>query len=55
MMILTLIGRIIVIAIAVFTITAFVVTVYLIIRSIHEEIMNPETKHDDGEVSNLDE
>ena len=55
MMILPLIGRIIVIAIAVFTMTAFVVTVYLIIRSIHEKIMNPEKPHDNGEVSNLNE
>lgn len=54
MMILTFIGRIIVIAIAVFTMTAFVVTVYLIIRSIHEEIMDPEKPHDNGEVSNTD-
>lgn len=54
MITLTLIGRIIVIAIAVFAMTAFVVTVYLIIRSIHEEIKNPEKPHDNGEVSNID-
>lgn len=55
MMILTWIGRIIVIAIAVFTMTAFVVTVYLIVRSIHEEIMNTEKTHNNGEVSNTNE
>lgn len=55
MMILTLISRIVAIAIAIFAITAFVVTVYLIILSIHEEIKNPNTLQDDGKVSNTDE
>lgn len=55
MMILTLISRIVAIAIAVFAITAFVVTVYLIILSIHEEIMNPAKPDDNGEVSNTNE
>lgn len=54
MITLTLIGCIVICVIAIILITAFGVIFYLIIRSIHEEIMNPEKPHDNGEVSNID-
>lgn len=55
MIALTLIGRIAICAIIIISITGLVVTFYLIIGSIHEEIMNPNTPQDDGKVPNTDE
>lgn len=50
-----LLGKLIIYAIIFFMITAFVVVVYRIILSFHENIMNKTNDSDNAQISNTDD